>query len=136
MTPPCFPVNIFQILQKVMIFFSERGGVKDIILTYLDSSRAEVFPHGYLFFSVLVIFRRKRVVKVGPKVLTLGPSFFHKHSSPSKNFQTTFLFVRVLLLVRISAILDHIGGVRVKYLSKRTISWMLNRYAKFWKFLT
>ena len=68
---------------------------------------------------------------VGPKVLTLGLSLFHKYSNPSKIFRTVFLFARVL-----SAILGHIGGVRPKNLSKRAISWMLNGCAKFWKFLT
>ena len=47
-------------------------------------------------------------------MLTLGPSIFHKYSNPSKNFQTVFLFARVLPLVRISVILDHIGGVRTQ----------------------
>ena len=46
---------------------------------------------------------------VGPKVLTLGLSLFHKYSNPSKIFRTVFLFARVL-----SAILGHIGGVRAQ----------------------
>ena len=54
----------------------------------------------------------KRWVKVGPKVLTLGRPISHKYSNPSKIVQTVFLFARVLLLVRISAILDHTRGVR------------------------
>ena len=43
---------------------------------------AEVFPHYYLFFSILTIFKREseRGLKVGPKVLTLGPFVFHKYS--------------------------------------------------------
>ena len=47
-------------------------------------------------------------------MLTLGPSLFHKYSNPSKNFQTVFLFARVLPLVKNSAILDHVGGVRAQ----------------------
>ena len=50
------------------------------------------------------------MVKFGPKVQTLGPSLFHENLNPSKNFQTMLLFARVLPLVRISAILDHIWG--------------------------
>ena len=73
---------------------------------------ADVFQHYCLFFSILTIFRRKRGLKVGLKVLTLGPSLVHKYSNSSKNFQTVFLFARVLSLVRLSIILDHIGGVR------------------------
>ena len=57
------------------------------------------------------IFRSKRGLKAGPKVLTLDRSVFHKYSNPSKNFQTVFLFARVVPLVRISAILDYIGGM-------------------------
>ena len=73
---------------------------------------ADVFQHYCLFFSILTTFRRKRGLKVGPKVLTLGPSLVHKYSNPSKNFQTVFLFARVLSPVRLSIILDHIGGTR------------------------
>ena len=43
-------------------------------------------------------------------MLSFGPSLFHKNSSPSKVFQTNFLFARALPLVRISAILDYIWG--------------------------
>ena len=55
-------------------------------------------------------FMGKRVVKSGPKVQTLGPSLFHKNSNPSNFFQAMFLFARVLPLVRISAILDHMSA--------------------------
>ena len=47
-------------------------------------------------------------------MLNLGPSFFHKYLSLSKDFETVLLFVRVLQLVRISAILAHIGRVRAQ----------------------
>ena len=48
----------------------------------------------------------KRGVKIGPKKLIFGPFF----SVSFKNFQTNLLFARVVLLVRVSAILDHIWG--------------------------
>ena len=64
------------------------------------------------FFSILAILRRKRWLKVGPKVVTLGPSLFYKYQDPSRIFQTVFFFARVLTLVRISAILDNIEGAR------------------------
>ena len=54
------------------------------------------------------------MVKGGPKMLTLGPSLFHKYLNLSKKFQTLSLFAEVLPLVRISAVLDHIGGVRAQ----------------------
>ena len=53
-------------------------------------------------FSALLIYfdfshlQGKQAIKVGPKVLTLGPSVFHKNSNRLKNFQTMFLFARVL----------------------------------------
>ena len=77
-------------------------------MTYLDSPLAEVFPLYCLSFSILAIFREKQVVKVGPKVQTLGPFLFHKNTNLSNFFQTIILFARVLPLVKIWAILDHI----------------------------
>ena len=43
-------------------------------------------------------------------MLTLSPFLFHKNSNPSKTSETMFLLARVLPLVRILAILDHIWG--------------------------
>ena len=90
------------------------------ILAYLDNSETEVFQHCYLCFSILAIFRKKRWVKVGPKLLTLGSFLFHESSNPSKTFQTGFLLAKVLPLVRILAKLDHIGGVRVQKSPKKS----------------
>ena len=119
-TSPCFLVKISQILIKTNRIFPGKGrGDKDFILTGLDSSLAEVFPHCCLFFSILVIFTRKRWVKVEQKVLNWGPSLFHKYLNPSKNFQTVFLLARVLPLVWISAIMDYIGGVRAQKTSQK-----------------
>ena len=78
-------------------------------MTYLDSSVADVFTHYWLFISILAIFRREKAVKVGPKVLTLGPSLFHKYSNPSNVFQTVILLARELPLVKISAIWESKG---------------------------
>ena len=41
--------------------------------------------------------------KVGPKILSFGPSFSIKFRILQKNFQANFFFARVLPLVRISA---------------------------------
>ena len=109
-----FPDKIIPNTAKSNRILPGKGrGDKDLILTYLDSSMAEVFPL-CLFFSILIIFRRKRGVKVGPKVLISRPSLFHKYLNPSKKFQTVFLFASVLPLMKMSAILDHIGGVRTQ----------------------
>ena len=55
---------------------------------------AEVFPHYNLFFfSILTIFKREsqRGLKVGPKVLTLGLSLFHKYSKLDYSTANTIL---------------------------------------------
>ena len=80
---------------------------------------AEVFPYNSLSFSISAMFRGKWVVKLGPKVQTLGPSLFHENSNPSNFFQAMFLFVRVLVLVRISAILDYIWGSKCPKASQK-----------------
>ena len=71
---------------------------------------ADVFPNYSLSFSISVIFSGKRVIKVGPKVKTLGSSLFHENSNPSNFFRTMLLFARILPLVRIPAILRRIWG--------------------------
>ena len=53
-------------------------------------------------------------------MLVLGPSLFHKCSNPSKMFQTVFLVDTLLPLVRILAILDHIGGLRAQKPPKKS----------------
>ena len=84
---------------------------KVLILTYLNSPMAEAFSHYSLSFSILAIFRGKRVINVGPKAKTSSLSLFHENSHPSIFFfQTMLLFARVLPLVRILAILHHIWG--------------------------
>ena len=106
--PALFPgKNIPNIAKRNRIFPGQERG--DFILTYLDSSMADVFTHYWLFISILVTFRREKVVKVGPKVLTLGPSLFHKYSNPSNVFQTVILLARELPLVKISAIWESKG---------------------------
>ena len=88
--------------------FPRKGkGDRALILTNLDCPMADVSPHFFLSFPILATFRGKRVVKVGPKVKTLGLPLFHEKSNPSHSFQTMLLFAIVLPLVRMSAILDN-----------------------------
>ena len=54
---------------------------------------AEVFPHHCLSVVILVIFRGKWLVKVGPKVQTLDASLFHKNSSRSNFFKQCICFL-------------------------------------------
>ena len=62
------------------------------------------------YFLISAIFRMKHVVKAGPKKANFGPVSFLWKLNPLNIFQTIFLFARVLPLVRILAILDHIWG--------------------------
>ena len=49
--PTVFPGKIIpNIAKSNRIFPGKEGGDKDFILTYFDSSMAEVFPHYCLFF--------------------------------------------------------------------------------------
>ena len=109
--PALFPgKNISNIAKNNRIFPEREKGEKYFILTYLDISMGEVFQH----YCLLAIFRRKRGVKVGPKVLTLSPSLFHMYSNLSKIFETVFLLSRLLPLLRIPTILYRIGEVEAK----------------------
>ena len=80
--------NSPNIAKSNRIFPGKGRGDKSLILSYLDSSMAEVYPHCCLFFSILAIFRGETGVKVGSKVPTLGSSLFHKNLNSSKNFQS------------------------------------------------
>ena len=82
-TPPCFLVKLPQILQKVIVFFPEGGGeIKTLFWHIWIAQWLKFFRTTTYFFSILTIFKREsqRGLKVGPKVLTLGPSLFHKYS--------------------------------------------------------
>ena len=57
----------------------------------------EVFIYCCLSFPILAIFRWKRVVKVGPKVQTLGPSLFHECLNPSSFFNQWFCLLEYYL---------------------------------------
>ena len=118
--PTLFPgKNSPNIAKSNHVFSGEWGGDRALILTQLNSAMAKVFPHYYLSFLLLAIFRRKRVVKFGPKVQTLDPCLFYEKSDLSIFFQTMFLFARVLLLVRILVILDHIWGSKGTKISQK-----------------
>ena len=108
--PTLFPdKNNPNVAKSNCVFPGKGRRDRALILTYLDSLMAEVFPHYCWSFLISAISRGKQVVKIGPKVQTLDPSPFHENSNPSNFFQIV-LFARVLPLVRILAILDHICG--------------------------
>ena len=114
--------NSSNIAKDNRVFPGTRRGDRVLLLIYLDRPMPEVFRHYCLSFSISAIFRGKRVVEVEPKAPTLGPSLFYENSNPSKIFQTMFLFVGVLLLVSISAILDHIWGSKGQKSPKNVVS--------------
>ena len=92
-----FDKNSPNIAKNNRVFPEKGGGDRVLILTYLDSPMAEVFPHFCLSFSILAIFREKRVVKVGPKVQTLDPFLFHENLSPSMFFRTMLCLLEYYL---------------------------------------
>ena len=118
-TSPFPSKNSPNIAKSNRAFPGKEGRDRALILTYLDSPMAEVFPYYCLSFSISAIISGKRVVKGGPKVKPLGPSLFHENSNPSSFFQTIFLFARVRPLVRISAILDLIRGSKCPKTSQK-----------------
>ena len=101
------------------IFPGERRGDTALILTYLDSPIAEVFPHCYLSFSILAIFRETRVVKVGLKVQTLGPFFFYESSNPSNFFKQCFCLLEYKLWWEFRQCWTIFGRVRAPNPSKK-----------------
>ena len=103
--PRPFPDKIIPNIAKSNRIFPGKGRGDKEFIWHIWITQWVKTPY-CLFFSILAIFRRKIGVKVSPKVLTLGPSLFHKYLNPSENFRTVFLLVRVLSLVRISAIFD------------------------------
>ena len=119
-TPACYLVKIFHILKSNHIFPGKGREDKDFILTYLNSSMAEVFAALLLIFRFWPSSRGKEGSK----------SLFYKYLNSSKNFQTLFLFASVLPLVKILAILDHIGGAKAQKPLKKGSFVVLNRYAK------
>ena len=62
------------------------NGDRALILTYLHSPIAKVFPHCLLSFSILAMFREKRVVKIGLKLKVLRQFRFYENSNPSNFF--------------------------------------------------
>ena len=89
--------NSPNIAKSNSVFPGKGRGDRALILTYLDSSLAEAFCHDCLSFSISAIFKGKRVVKVEPKVQTLGPSLFYENSNPSNFFKQWFCLPKYCL---------------------------------------
>ena len=85
LTPPCFLVKLFQLLRKVIVFFPERRGE-------IKTSFWHVRIAQWLKFFCTATYFFRFWPSSGPKLLTLGPSLFHKYANPSKIFKQCFCF--------------------------------------------
>ena len=104
--PPCYLVKISHILKSNHIFPGNGREDKDFILTYLNSSMAEVSA------ALLLIFR------FWPSSRGKGRSKFSINNQILQKFFSV-LFARVLPLLKILAILDHIRGVGAQISPKK-----------------
>ena len=92
--PTLFPSkNSPNIAKSNRVFPGKRKEDRALILIYLNSPMADVFPHYSLSFSISAIFRGKRVIKVWSKVKSLGSSLFYENSNPSNYFKQWFLAI-------------------------------------------
>ena len=114
----CFLAKIAQILLKEIMSFMERGQEVEPWFWHIWIAQ---WLKSFLTTAYIFRFRLssggKRVVKVGPKVQTLGLYLFYESLSFFSN--NDFFFARVLPLVRISAILDHIWEIKGPKTSKK-----------------
>ena len=93
-----------------------------LILTYLDSPMADVFPHCWLYFFDFSHLQWKMGRQSRTKRSNFGSVSF---SGKLKSFKVFLLFARVLPLVRILAILDHICGSKCPKTSKQGLNAIL-----------
>ena len=132
--PSCFLSKIAQTVQKVIIFFPDRGEEIEPWFWHIWISReAKGFSALLLIFFDFGHPQGKRGVRIGPKVLTLDMSLFYENSNPLKKFQTTFLFSRILTLVRVSVKSEHIWRSKSSKTSLKALfhwSWKLKLVRK------
>ena len=107
-------------------YLKGRGGPA-LILTYLDSPVTKAFLHHWLYLFNFGHLQGEMGGQSWTKTANFGSVSFSWKLESFNFFQATLLFARVLPLVKISAILDHIWGSH----PERAISWMLDRHEKF-----
>ena len=127
---PCFLAKMSQIFQKVIVFFLKRGEEIEPWFWHIW------ITHWQRFFPItayLLWFQsssgRKGWSKLDQKCKLWSVYFSWKLES-FIFFQNNVFVARILPLLRILTILDHIGEVRAQKPLKRAISWMLNWYTK------
>ena len=80
--PTVFPGKVTPSIAKSnRIFPGKEGEIKTLFLYIWIAQWLKFFCTISYFFSILTIFKREsqRGLKVGPKVVTLGPFLFHKY---------------------------------------------------------
>ena len=107
-------------------YLKGRGG-RALILTYLDCPVTEVFPHHWLYLFNFGYPQGEMGGQSWTKSANFGSVSFSWKLESFNFFQATLFFARLLPMVRISTILEHIWGSHIK----RAISWMLNRHENF-----
>ena len=119
LTPPYFLAKIVQILQKVIVFFLERGKEIEPWFWHIWTAQwLKFFPTTAYLFRFWPSLEGKGG-KSWAKSANFGSASFSWKLKSFKCFQTTFLFARALPLVRISAILDYIWRSRDPKTSKK-----------------
>ena len=109
MTPPYFLAIIEKILQKVILFFSEREEkIKPWFWHVWIAQWLTFFCNTYFFFRCSPSSGGNAGSNLDQMCSLWGRSF----SIKTRIFQTIFFSARLLFLVRILIILDHIWGSR------------------------
>ena len=117
--PTLFPAkNSTNSAKKNRIFPGKGRAYRALILTYLDSPMTEVFPLNNIFFFDFGHLQEETGVQSWTKSENFG-------SAPSSFFNVPFF----------AGVIPYLGEERPKNLPNRTISWILNWFAKLWKFL-
>ena len=113
-TSLCFLVKISQILQKLTVFIPERGEeIKNLFWHNWIAQWLKFFRTTAFFFDFDRLQEETRS-QSWTKSANFGSVSFPKILESFKNFPNSFFFPRILPLVRISAILDHIERVRAQ----------------------
>ena len=96
------------------IFSGKGRGDTALILTYLNSPMAEVFPHYSFLFPISAIFKGIRGVKVAPKVQSWVRPFSIKTQILQKIFKQCFCLLEYYLWWEFQQYWTIFGGLRAK----------------------
>ena len=102
--------KIAQIVQKVIVFFQERREEIEPWFWHISITQWLKFSRTITSFFRFWSSSKEMGGQSWTKSVNFGSAAFPQNSNHSKNFQTRFLFARVLPLVRILAKLGHVLG--------------------------